>query len=118
MLGDAAHTMPPTLAQGTNQALLDVMVLRKALTDLRKDNRDITSALRWYEKTRRRKVTAVSLLTTQQVSRPESVLRPAALIPDRFMTWALTTFLRWVSHRDISAEVTRDLEGALPVEVR
>ena len=118
LLGDAAHTMPPTLAQGTNQALLDVMVLRKALTDLRKDNRDITSALRWYEKTRRRKVTAVSLLTTQQVSRPESVLRPAALIPDRFMTWALTTFLRWVSHRDISAEVTRDLEGALPVEVR
>ncbi len=33
LLGDAAHTMPPTLAQGTNQALLDTMVLRKALAD-------------------------------------------------------------------------------------
>ncbi len=36
LLGDAAHTMPPTLAQGTNQALLDTMVLRKALSDLPK----------------------------------------------------------------------------------
>ena len=34
LLGDAAHTMPPTLAQGTNQALLDTMVLCKALSDL------------------------------------------------------------------------------------
>ena len=33
LLGDAAHTMPPTLAQGTNQALLDTMVLREALSD-------------------------------------------------------------------------------------
>jgi FAD-dependent urate hydroxylase len=106
LLGDAAHTMPPTLAQGTNQALLDTMVLRKALSALRKDNGDIAGALRWYEKTRRRRVKAVSLLTTQQVSRPESVLRPAALIPDRLTTWALTMFLRWVSHRDISAEIS------------
>jgi FAD-dependent urate hydroxylase len=108
LLGDAAHTMPPTLAQGTNQALLDTMVLRKALSDLPTGNGDISSALRWYEDTRRPKVKAVSWLTTQQVSRPESVLRPAALISDRFMTWALTSFLGWVSHRGISAETSRD----------
>src|SRR5271168_681086 len=108
LLGDAAHSMPPTLAQGTNQALLDTMVLRKALSDLRNGTGDISSALRWYENTRWRKVKPVSWLTTQQVSRPESVLRPAALISDRFMTWALTTFLGWVSHRDISAEFSRD----------
>src|SRR6516165_7844552 len=36
LLGDAAHTMPPTLAQGTNQALLDTMVLCKALSGVRK----------------------------------------------------------------------------------
>jgi FAD-dependent urate hydroxylase len=107
LLGDAAHTMPPTLAQGTNQALLDTMVLRKALSDLRNGNGDISSALRWYENTRWRKVKPVSWLTMQQVSRPESVLRPAALISDRFMTWALTTFIGWVSHRDISAEISR-----------
>jgi FAD-dependent urate hydroxylase len=106
LLGDAAHTMPPTLAQGTNQALLDTMVLRKALSGLQNGNGEITSALRWYENTRWRKVKPVSWLTTQQVSRPESVLRPAALISDRFMTWALTTFLGWVSHRDISAEIS------------
>jgi 2-polyprenyl-6-methoxyphenol hydroxylase-like FAD-dependent oxidoreductase len=107
LLGDAAHTMPPTLAQGTNQALLDTMVLRKALSDLATGTGGIPGALRWYENTRWRKVKPVSWLTTQQVSRPESVLRPAALISDRFITWALTTFLGWVSHRDISAEINR-----------
>jgi FAD-dependent urate hydroxylase len=122
LLGDAAHAMPPTLAQGTNQALLDTMVLRKALSDFRNgsshNKSELGSALRWYENTRRRKVKAVSWLTTQQVSRPESVLRPAALISDRFMTWALTMFLRWVSHRDISAEFSRDPRQALAAEVR
>jgi FAD-dependent urate hydroxylase len=107
LLGDAAHTMAPTLAQGTNQALLDAMVLRKALSGVRKDNGDIATALRWYENTRRRKVKAVSWVTTQQVSRSEAVLRPAALISDRLTTWALTRFLGWVSHRDISAEISQ-----------
>ena len=106
LLGDAAHTMPPTLAQGTNQALLDTMVLCKALSDL-PEGVDVSSALRRYEKTRRRKVKAVSWVTTQQVSRSESVLRPAALISDRLMTWVLTRFLGWVSHRDISTEISR-----------
>ena len=107
LLGDAAHVMPPTLAQGTNQALLDAMVLRKALSDKRIGDHDIAGALRWYENTRRRKVKAVSWVTTQQVSRSEATLRPAALISDRFMTWALTRFLGWVSHRDISAEINQ-----------
>ena len=113
LLGDAAHTMPPTLAQGTNQALLDTMVLCKALSDFRNgtngSNGDLTSALRWYEKTRRRKVTAVSRVASLQVSHGESTLKPAAMISDRFMTWALTTFLRWSSHRRLSAEVGRNL---------
>jgi FAD-dependent urate hydroxylase len=106
LLGDAAHTMPPTLAQGTNQALLDTMVLRKALSDL-PEGVDVSTALRRYEKTRRRKVKAVSWVTMQQVSRSETALRPAALISDRLMTWALTRFLGWVSHRDISTEISR-----------
>jgi FAD-dependent urate hydroxylase len=116
LLGDAAHTMPPTLAQGTNQALLDTMVLCKALSDFRngmhRDSRDLSSALRWYENTRRRKVKAVSWVTTQQVSRSESALKPAAMISDRFMTWALTMFLRWSSHHRMSAEISRDLGAA------
>jgi FAD-dependent urate hydroxylase len=109
LLGDAAHTMPPTLAQGTNQALLDTMVLCKALPDSGKTSGDLSKALRWYEKTRRRSVSAVSRVTSLQVSHSESVLRPAAVIPDRYMTWALTAFLSSVSHRRISEEVNRDL---------
>jgi FAD-dependent urate hydroxylase len=108
LLGDAAHTMPPTLAQGTNQALLDAMVLRKALSTVRHGDGDVAGALRWYEKTRRRKVRAVSWVTTQQVSRSESALRPATLISDRVMTWALTRFFSWASHRGISAEMSRE----------
>ena len=53
LLGDAAHTMPPTLAQGTNQALLDTMVLCKALSGRRKTDNgagDLSSALRWYRR--------------------------------------------------------------------
>jgi 2-polyprenyl-6-methoxyphenol hydroxylase-like FAD-dependent oxidoreductase len=107
LLGDAAHTMPPTLAQGTNQALLDTMVLCKALSDLR--DGEVSKALRWYEKTRRRSVSAVSRVTSLQVSHGEAVLKPAAVIPDRYMTWALTTFLSSVSHRRLSAEVSREL---------
>jgi FAD-dependent urate hydroxylase len=108
LLGDAAHTMPPTLAQGTNQALLDTMVLRKTLGDVEKAGGDVSTALRRYENTRRRKAKAVSWVTTQQVSRSEAALRPVALIPDRVMTWALTAFLGWASHRGISAEISRD----------
>jgi FAD-dependent urate hydroxylase len=118
LLGDAAHTMPPSFAQGTNQALLDTMVLRKALSDFRNgtngNNGDLSRALRWYEKTRRRKVKAVSWLASQQASRPEALLRPAAMIPDRTTTWTWTTFLRAVSHRRMSAEISRDLVPATP----
>lgn len=109
LLGDAAHTMPPTLAQGANQALLDTMVLRKALSGLR--NSTVSSALRWYEKTRRRHVLAVSRVASLQVAHGESVLRPAAMISDRFHTWALTTFLSRTSHRRILAEISRGLDA-------
>lgn len=121
LLGDAAHTMPPTLAQGTNQALLDTMVLCKALSDLDRPTlpgggRDLAGALRWYEKTRRRQVKAVSWVTTQQVSRSESTLKPAGMISDRFMTWALAAFLNRVSHSRMSAQISRDL-AAVPARV-
>jgi FAD-dependent urate hydroxylase len=116
LLGDAAHTMPPTLAQGANQALLDTMVLCKALSDLQKGTngscRDLSTALRWYEKTRRRKVSAVSRVAGLQVAHGEAVLRPATFVSDRLHTWALTMFLRWTSHHRMSAEISRDLAVA------
>ncbi|OBK83016.1 2-polyprenyl-6-methoxyphenol hydroxylase [Mycolicibacter heraklionensis] len=111
LIGDASHTMPPTMAQGTNQALLDIMVLCKALADLppAPSPDDLARALRWYENTRRRKVAAVSRVTALQLSHSELVLRPAAFIPDRLHTWGMTMFLRSVSHRRISAEISRGL---------
>ncbi len=122
LLGDAAHAMPPTLAQGTNQALLDTMVLCKALSDFRKrgngGSADLPGALRWYEKTRRRRVRAVSRVASLQVAHGEAVMRPAALISDRVHTRMLTTFLRWTSHRRMSAEVDRALGTEISVPAR
>jgi FAD-dependent urate hydroxylase len=116
LLGDAAHTMPPTLAQGANQALLDTMVLCKALSDLHNGtSRDLSGALRWYEKTRRRKVAAVSRAASLQVAHGEAVLRPATFVSDRLQTWALTTFLRATSHHRMSAQISRELAAAPPV---
>ncbi|WP_431306150.1 FAD-dependent oxidoreductase [Mycobacterium hubeiense] len=113
LLGDAAHTMPPTFAQGTNQALLDTMVLCKAMSDFRSGtNGDLPSALRWYEKTRRPRVMAVSRVASLQVAHGEAVLRPAAMVSDRLITWALTMFLRTASHCRLSAEVSRELGAA------
>jgi FAD-dependent urate hydroxylase len=111
LLGDAAHTMPPTMAQGTNQALLDTMVLGKALADFRAVtlHGDLSRALRWYENTSRRRVAMVSRVTALQLSHSEVVLRPAAWIPDRLHTWAMTTLLRRLSHRRMSAEISRGL---------
>jgi FAD-dependent urate hydroxylase len=54
----------------------------------------------------------VSRVTSLQVAHSESVLRPAAVISDRFMTWALTMFLRSVSHPGMSAQISRDLATA------
>ncbi len=115
LLGDAAHTMPPTLAQGTNQALLDTMVLCKALSEVRGGAPEISRALRRYEKSRRRRVAAVSRVAALQVAHGESVLRPAALIPDRLHTRMLTAFLGCTSHRRMSAEVERGLAAAVPI---
>ena len=53
----------------------------------------------------------MSWVTSRQMSQSESVLKPAAMISDSFGTWAMTTFLRSLSHRRISAEVNRDLSS-------
>ena len=54
----------------------------------------------------------MSRVTSLQVAHSESVLRPATVLSDRFMTWALTMFLSSVSHRRMSAEISRDLSAA------
>jgi 2-polyprenyl-6-methoxyphenol hydroxylase-like FAD-dependent oxidoreductase len=105
--------MPPILAQGTNQALLDTMVLRKALSDIPNApvtcKADVCTALRRYERIRRRRLTAVSWVTSRQQAQSDAVLRLAAGIPDSLATWVMTTFLQMTSHREIVAAASQGL---------
>ncbi|MCS0495933.1 FAD-dependent monooxygenase [Ancylobacter sp. MQZ15Z-1] len=55
LLGDAAHAMPPFLAQGAAQAIEDAVVLARCLAD----GADIPAALARYEAARRPRTAAV-----------------------------------------------------------
>lgn len=59
LVGDSAHTMPPTLGQGANQTLEDAWVLGR---ELAKDGDDPAVRLRAYEKARYPHISLVSRL--------------------------------------------------------
>ena len=89
LVGDAAHVMPPALAQGANQSLEDAWLLAKTLS---RDN--LGGRLRRYESARRRRVAVVSrlaLLATTQQGRPWTRVSG---FPSRPTTWAYATALR------------------------
>ncbi len=72
LLGDAAHAMPPAVAQAANQTLEDAWVLTQSLADVT-DNEALTARLRAYEQERRPRVAKVSrtaALTSLQRSTP------------------------------------------------
>ncbi|MED7930317.1 NAD(P)/FAD-dependent oxidoreductase [Nonomuraea sp. LP-02] len=84
LAGDAAHTMPPTMAQGANQALEDAWLLARSLDDLR-----------GYERARARIARRPARLAATELT---DMHRPAAgLIPDRLATWLNTAWLRRAS---------------------
>jgi 2-polyprenyl-6-methoxyphenol hydroxylase-like FAD-dependent oxidoreductase len=89
LVGDAAHVMPPALAQGANQSLEDAWFLARALSD-----DEVTASLRRYESARRRRVAIVSrlamLATTQQGRRWTRF----SGLPSRPTTWFYATALR------------------------
>jgi FAD-dependent urate hydroxylase len=97
--------------------LLDTMVLCEAISSLgtNSSRADLSRALRRYEKTRRRQVSAVSRVASLQVAHGESVLRPAALMSDRLHTWALTKLVRLTSHPRIAAQIDHDLAAGTPI---
>lgn len=92
LLGDAAHTMPPTVAQGANQALEDAWALARAL----RVTGDLAAALAEYERSR---IKGARLTARVAGSEMTDRYRPMAtlLTPDALVTRFHTRWLRMVS---------------------
>jgi FAD-dependent urate hydroxylase len=96
VIGDAAHSMPPTRAQGANQALEDAWALAAALRRAAKAGTGPEAALRAFERTRSRKVSLVSRQAgSEDYNRYGAVI--SRLIPSPLATRYYTRWLRQVS---------------------
>ncbi|HTR90354.1 MAG TPA: NAD(P)/FAD-dependent oxidoreductase [Trebonia sp.] len=93
LVGDAAHSMPPTRAQGANQALEDVWTLAAAL---RQDG-NVTEALRRYERTRSPKA---SFVARQAAKEGTNQIQPwmIRLVPGGLAAGLYTRWLRQASN--------------------
>ncbi|GAA3132973.1 FAD-dependent monooxygenase [Planomonospora alba] len=78
LLGDSAHTMPPSLAPGTNQAVEDAWLLTRSLDDLR-----------GYEKTR-----AGQLRLPARLAGAEITNRPGRPMPDGLVSALYSWWIR------------------------
>ncbi|GLX02528.1 FAD-dependent monooxygenase [Microtetraspora sp. NBRC 16547] len=92
LVGDAAHTMPPTLGQGANQTLEDAWVLGR---ELAKNGNDPAVRLRAYEKARYPHISLVSRLA----KRNPANWRIPPLIGRLFPETSQTTMLARFSNR-------------------
>ncbi|MEV5569873.1 FAD-dependent monooxygenase [Spirillospora sp. NPDC052269] len=92
LLGDSAHTMPPTLGQGANQTFEDAWVLGRELAD---ESVSVPDRLRAYELARYPKVNLVS----QMAKRNPANLRIPPLLGRRVPETAQTKLLVRFSNR-------------------
>src|SRR5437764_9169665 len=93
LVGEALHAMPPTMAQGANQALEDALVLSREVAAAG----DLASALRRYERTRRLRVRFVSTMSKVSPVHKMRAYWPRVIIPSRLATLGWGSFIRGVS---------------------
>jgi FAD-dependent urate hydroxylase len=89
LVGDAAHTMPPTLGQGANQTLEDAWVLGQ---ELAKGGDDPAVRLRAYEKARYPHISLVSRMAKRNPANWRTPPLLARLIPETAQTTMLARF--------------------------
>lgn len=88
VIGDAAHSMPPTRAQGANQALEDAWAMTRAL----RTAADVPAALRGFERARSPKVSRVARQAGSEDYNRYGILL-SRLIPG---TLASRYYIRWL----------------------
>ncbi|MFC4912834.1 FAD-dependent oxidoreductase [Actinomadura gamaensis] len=106
LVGDAAHGMPPVLAQGLNQGLEDVAVLMTELASVHGRD-DLVAALRAYERIRRSRAVLAGRLASDTIhldgpsafAHSLPMLNLTSLIPSAVGTTVLGGLLRRLSHR-------------------
>ncbi|MEV4113231.1 FAD-dependent monooxygenase [Nonomuraea sp. NPDC049695] len=89
LVGDAAHTMPPTLGQGANQTLEDAWVLGRELAE---EGDDPAVRLRAYEKARYPHISLVSRLARRNPANWRVPPLIARLVPETYQTAMLARF--------------------------
>ncbi|MFB4320174.1 FAD-dependent oxidoreductase [Actinomadura sp. 21ATH] len=93
LVGDAAHSMPPTRAQGANQALEDAWLLAH---ELRRGTGALPDVLRGYERTRSRKAGIVARHAgTEDINKYRPWL--SRLIPEAFLARYYTYWIKQIS---------------------
>ncbi|WP_246213339.1 FAD-dependent oxidoreductase [Kitasatospora viridis] len=95
LLGDAAHTMPPIVAQGANQALEDAWTLVRLLVTRRGDP---AAVLRHYERIRSRRVAPISRLAATEYTYRYRPPRYDRLVPSALATRAYALWIHRTSN--------------------
>jgi FAD-dependent urate hydroxylase len=108
IIGDAAHSMPPTRAQGANHALEDAWALAAALRNAASakpgHQPDTEATLRAFERSRSRKASVVSRQAgTEDYNRYGAVMSrliPASLASRYYTRWLrrISTYLDTATH--------------------
>jgi FAD-dependent urate hydroxylase len=97
VIGDAAHSMPPTRAQGANQALEDAWALALALRGAASGETGTAQALRAFERRRAKRVSVVSRQAgSEDYNRYGALL--SRLVPGSLATRYYTRWLGQISN--------------------